>query len=91
MMEEQRKWHIGKEIPVATILILVVQTIGAIWWAATISAKVEANDKATIVATLVQAQTDRRQDDEAVRSETRIITQLEKLSTKIDRYMEAKR
>lgn len=90
-MEEQRKWHLGREIPVATILILVAQTIGAIWWAATISAKVDANDKATIVATLVQSQTDRRQDDEAVRSETRIVMQLDKLNSKLDRLMELKR
>lgn len=35
------KWHVGKEIPLALIFAIVVQTGGWIWWAATLSAKVE--------------------------------------------------
>lgn len=90
-MEEQRKWHLGREIPVATILILVIQTIGVVWWAATISAKVDSMDKATVVAQLVQVGIDRRQDDEALRSENRILVQLDKLNAKLDRMMESRK
>lgn len=35
-------WHLDKRIPIALIMAVVVQTIGAVWWAATISAQVEA-------------------------------------------------
>lgn len=35
------RWHVGKEIPLALIFVLVVQTGGWIWWAATQSAKLD--------------------------------------------------
>ena len=35
------KWHVGKEIPLALIFAIIVQTGGWIWWAATLSTKVE--------------------------------------------------
>jgi len=43
-MENKRetdKWHVGKEIPVAVILAFFLQTVGAVWWAATLTAKIE--------------------------------------------------
>ena len=42
--EENRRedrWHVGKEIPVAVILAFFLQTVGAVWWAATLTAKIE--------------------------------------------------
>lgn len=36
------RWHVGKEIPLALILTLAVQTGSGIWWAATQSAKLDA-------------------------------------------------
>ena len=35
------RWHVGKEIPVAVILAFFLQTVGAVWWAATLTAKIE--------------------------------------------------
>lgn len=35
------KWHVGKEIPVAVILAFFLQTVGAVWWAATLTAKID--------------------------------------------------
>jgi hypothetical protein len=35
------RWHIGKEIPLAVLLMLFVQTGGGIWWAANVSAKID--------------------------------------------------
>ena len=35
------RWHIGKEIPIALVLGMALQTGGWIWWAATLSTKVE--------------------------------------------------
>ena len=89
--KEQRRWHIGKEIPVATIVMLVSQTVAFVWWAASISAKVESIDKASVVQGLVQAQIDRRQDDEQLRSEGRLTQQLREISIKVDRVLEQKR
>jgi len=43
-MQEQDKssWRIAKEVPISVILVLVAQTIGVIWWAAALAAKVDA-------------------------------------------------
>lgn len=38
---KDEKWHVGKEIPVAVILAFFLQTVGAVWWAATLTAKIE--------------------------------------------------
>lgn len=41
-MENRRKesWHVGKEIPLALLFAIFLQTAGAIWWAASFSATV---------------------------------------------------
>lgn len=43
-MTEQRtedRWHVGKEVPIALLFAMLVQTGGWIWWAATMSAKID--------------------------------------------------
>lgn len=35
------KWHVGKEIPLAMIFALLCQTAGVIWWAASLSGKID--------------------------------------------------
>lgn len=35
------RWHVGKEIPIAVIVVLLVQTAGIVWWAATVSGKLD--------------------------------------------------
>ena len=86
--DNRRKWHVGKEIPIATIAVLIAQTVGVIWWAASTSAKVDFMKEAAVAAHIVQNAIDRRQDDDATRSEGRIVTQLDKLNEKVDRLLE---
>ncbi len=38
-------WHLDRRVPVALIATLVLQTIGVVWWAATISARVDAIER----------------------------------------------
>ena len=91
MVQEKQKWHIGKEVPLATIVVLLLQTAGALWWAAQVAAKVDYLERTQVTNELSQAAIDRRQDDEAKRSEDRILAQLEKLSAKLDRIIEARK
>ncbi len=35
------KWHVGKEIPIALLFAIFIQTAGGIWWAATLTAKID--------------------------------------------------
>lgn len=34
-------WHLDKRVPIALILSLAVQTVGIVWWAASLSGRVE--------------------------------------------------
>lgn len=39
--EKENKWHLGKEFPITLVATLILQTFGAIWWASSLSAKVD--------------------------------------------------
>lgn len=86
-----RKWHVGREFPIATIVVLLFQTIGVIWLAASTVAKVDYLEKTALADKVVQISVDRRQDEESIRSETRITLQLENVNKKLDRLIEGKR
>mgnify|MGYP000135482951 CR=1 FL=1 len=71
-MEDKRstdRWHVGKEIPIAVILGLAVQTGGLIWFAATQTAKL---DNLTVLMSEFRAaqytQADARRDFELATS-----------------------
>lgn len=88
---QKEQWHVGKEIPLATIVVLLLQTAGALWWAAQVAAKVEYLERTQITSAVSQATIDRKQDEEAKRSEDRILAQLDKLNQKMDRLIEARK
>lgn len=35
------KWHIGREIPIAVLIVLLVQTGGAVWWASKMDSRIQ--------------------------------------------------
>jgi len=35
------RWHVGKEIPIAVLFAVLMQTAGGLWWAASLSAKID--------------------------------------------------
>jgi hypothetical protein len=37
----KERWHVGKEIPLALIMLILAQTATGIWWAATQTAKLD--------------------------------------------------
>jgi TolA-binding protein len=36
-------WHLDKRVPISLILALLVQTAGMVWWAASLSGRVDVN------------------------------------------------
>lgn len=38
---EKERWHVGKEIPLAIIVSLMLQTGGVVWWASSLSTKMD--------------------------------------------------
>ncbi len=87
----RRQWHIGKEIPIALLIAVAVQTGGWIWWAASISARLDNLKETATAAVILQAAVDRRQDEEAQRSEARILANLDRVNQKLDRLIETKK
>jgi septal ring factor EnvC (AmiA/AmiB activator) len=53
MTGREDPWHLDKRVPLALILALLVQTAGMVWWAATISSRVDNHDReiASLVST----------------------------------------
>lgn len=41
MTGQRQAWHIGKEVPLAMIFAIALQTFAAVWWAATITGRVD--------------------------------------------------
>jgi hypothetical protein len=88
---DAKQWHVGKEIPIATIIVLILQTCAVIWWAASTAAKVEFMKETIVADRSSQIATDARQDLLAREGDNRISTQLEKVDRKLDRLIEGKR
>lgn len=40
-MDPTTQWHLDRRVPIALIMAIGVQTVGIVWWAATISSRVE--------------------------------------------------
>ena len=87
---KREKWHAGKEIPLATIAVLIAQTVGVIWWAASTEIRVVYQEKAFISQQAIQTSIDTRQDADNRRAEDRITTQITGISQKLDRLIEGK-
>ena len=71
--EQRRRWHIDRGIPIATIILLLAYLFGGIWGAAVFWSSSEANEKARITALAVQSATDKRQENEMQRMESRLL------------------
>lgn len=47
-MQADRQWRVDKHIPLALIVAILIQTAGATWWAAGLSARVDFLEKQAI-------------------------------------------
>ena len=56
------RWHVGKEVPIAVLFTLVVQTGGGIWWLAQLSAKID-----SAISTLAEFRIERYTREDARR------------------------
>lgn len=50
MTEEHKEhWTVDKRVPLALILTLAMQTAGAIWWASSVSGRVDQLEQAVVI------------------------------------------
>lgn len=45
-MTSDTRWHLDKRVPIALIVTILVQTGGALWWAASVSERVNTLERA---------------------------------------------
>jgi len=57
-----QRWHVGKEIPIAVLFAVLMQTAGGLWWAASLSAKID-----SAIAQLAEFRAERYTKDDARR------------------------
>ncbi len=63
------RWHVGREIPIAVLVMLAIQTGGGIWWAAGLSQKLD-----SVIAQVAEIKSERytredgRRDQDFMRS-----------------------
>lgn len=66
MRDSQRRardrWHVGKEIPIAVLMMLAIQTSGGVWWAASLSSKLD-----SVIAQVAEIRQERYTKDDARR------------------------
>lgn len=59
MMAEKEKWHLDRKVPITLVVMILVQTGGAFWWASNIESNIETLQKEMAE----QKVTDQRQYD----------------------------
>ena len=45
VMQQDREWHLDKKVPLALILTIVLQTGAMLWWAASLSERVNSLER----------------------------------------------
>jgi hypothetical protein len=53
---EREPWHLDKKVPLALILSMAIQTVLIVWWAASLSSRVEHQERQIVALTTSDAQ-----------------------------------
>ncbi len=78
--DRREGWHVGKEIPLAMIFAIIVQTMGAVWWAAVLSTKLD--DLSYQVAALTA---DKYSSKDAEKDKQMVMQQINFVSSRVDK------
>lgn len=85
---QKESWHVGKEIPIAMLFAVAIQTGGALWWAASFSATVTAKlDSLSMQVAALTA--DKYSMHDAEKDQALVNEKLDNLKTRMDK-MESK-
>ena len=79
------RWHVGREIPIAVLVMLAVQTGGGIWWAAGLSQKLD-----SVIAQVAEIKSERYTKDDARRDMELMRTRDADLERRVA-YLESRR
>ncbi len=74
----RERWHVGKEIPIAVMLTLLVQTGGIVWWAATVSGKLD-----SVMAQVSELRSERYTKNDAQRDQALVQQQFRDMERRV--------
>lgn len=77
------EWHLDKRVPLALIITIVLQSMCAVWWAASMQARIDGLEK--MLATQEQNQTRLARLEQVTVMQTRA---LDRIEDKLDRIYE---
>ena len=80
-------WHLDRKVPLALIVTMAIQTLGVIWWAASLSTRVDHQERQ--IDSLVAAEQQTKQEarrigewlsrvDERIAAQTEMLRRLER-------------
>lgn len=78
-MTQDRRWHLDRRVPLATILMIVLQTAGVIWWGSSINERVNQLEARALLTA--------PQGDRITRMEVKLES-IEKFMGRIERFIE---
>ena len=80
---DKEPWHLDRKVPIALILTIIMQTAGAIWWAASLEARISRTEEMLL-----------QQKDDPVRLarlegfKDELLRRLDRWESKLDRLVE---
>lgn len=77
-----KHWHVGREVPIAFIVAILFQTAGGIWWAASLSSKID-----NAIATISEFKSERYTKDDG-RRDRELLMQIFEQQRQTDREHE---
>ena len=77
------EWHLDKRVPIALIATIVMQTMAAVWWAATMQSRIEALEKMLAASATTESRLVRLEQVTLTQSRT-----MDRIESKLDRVIE---
>lgn len=81
----EQKWHLGKEIPITLVFLICVQTAGGVWWAATLTNKLD-----NLTTQINDLKSEKYTKGEAVKDQSLINLRIENIERRVE-LLEQKR
>lgn len=77
------EWHLDKRVPIALIITIIMQSMAAVWWAATMQSRMEALEKMLSSQASTESRLVRLEQVTTMQTRT-----MERIENKLDRVIE---
>lgn len=77
------EWHLDKRVPIALIVTIIIQSMAAVWWAATMQSRMEALERMLSSQAGTESRLVRLEQVTTIQTRT-----MERIENKLDRVIE---